>query len=318
MAKSKKKSGVPAWVYALCLFGVAAAAAAVLYFTKDRRALVFLVSSLTGIPVSVTANPVLARIGADIYALALHAGAGRVLPGWHGSVLGALAPSGSSAGGIAVLLALLCAASLAADARNWRPDWKVLLLLAGGGALGMYFADTALHGGELARNIFGGFLNNPLYLKIIFGILALLTLAHYVANRGGGERHWLLAAPIGPIIGFWSFYVTHAPAAEMFFLTVFTLIVVMNYGAARTLTLLPPALLVLWCARQWFVHGSSALDLLRVSGGAPHAWDMAAAAGGVGIAAFLCLRFVQRLDSKFLEVIFAAGLALFLLLFFAL
>lgn len=317
MAKSKKKGGAPAWVYALGLFGVVSIAAAVLYFTKDRRALVFLVSSLTGIPLSVTANPALARIGADIYALALYAGAGRFLPGWHGSVLSALAPSGAAAGGIAVALALLCAAALAADARGWRPDWKVLLLLGGGGALGMYFADTALHGGELARNLFGGFFNNPLYLKIIFGVLALFTLAHYVSHRGGGERHWLLAAPIGPLIGFWSFYVTHAPVAEMFFLTAFALLVVLNSGAVKTLAILPPALLILWCARQWFAHGAHALDLLRFSGGAPHAWDMAAAAAGFGIAAFLCLRFARRLDSRFFEVVFAAGLALFLLLFFA-
>ena len=65
------------------------------------------------------------------------------------------------------------------------------------------------------------------------------------------------------------------------------------------------------------MHGNHAFSLLHVTGGPAHAWDMAAAAGGVGIAAFLCLRFVQRLDPRFFEVIFAAGLALFLLLFFA-
>ena len=181
----------------------------------------------------------------------------------------------------------------------------------------MYLATLALQGGALARTLFGDYFNNPVLIKAVFGLLALLTLAHYVAHRGGSERHWLLCAPLGPMVGFWSFYVSYRPLALLFFLCVFTVLVVLNAGAWKTLLALPPTLLVLWVARLVFTTRSGVAAALVLQGGTPHLADMALAAAGLGLCAFLCLRIAARLQGRNFEVVFAAGLALFLLLFFA-
>jgi hypothetical protein len=320
MAKKSGKStggGIPTWIYVLCLVGFIALAVVLVAVHPARRLVLMLVAALGGVPAGFTCNPVMAYLGDDLYRFILHAGGSAFLPRWHGGLMTALSPSFTETTGILVLLIVLLCASVLAAWRGYRVDWKVVLLMGGGGVLGMYLAATALHGGELARTLFGDYFNNPWLIKVMVGVLSLLTLAHYVAHKGGGERHWLLAAPLGPIVGFWSFYVSYKPLSLLFFLCVFTILVVLNAGAWKTLLALPPTLLVLWIARLFFVHSTGFVHALILQGGAPHLLDMAIAAGALGLTAFLSLRIASRIEGRSFEVVFACGLALFLLMFFA-
>ena len=317
-SKSKKgNSGGPAWIPAVVLAACVIVCAAAVFFLKWPRLVLLLVAMLTGIPLGLTANPVLAGLGEKLYALMLSAGAARFLPHWHGDIVSVLSPGGGAAAGMFVLLAVLCISSAAAQGRAYRFDWKEVLLMGVGGAVGMYLAGFALRGGPLARSVFGGLFNNPLFIKVFLALLALLTLAHYVAHRGGGRRHWLLCLPLGPLVGFWSFYVTRSPVTVMFFLTVFVILVVLNAGARDTLFMLPPVLLILWAARLYFLAGGVPSSLLHIAGGDAHLLDLLAAAAGIALAVFLCLRVIIKIRDSAAEVVFACGLALFLVLFFA-
>ena len=55
---------------------------------------------------------------------------------------------------------------------------------------------------------------------------------------------------------------------------------------------------------------------LSLHGGLPHLLDLLVAAGALGLSAFLCLRIASKLQGRTFEVVYACGLALFLLLFF--
>ena len=121
-----------------------------------------------------------------------------------------------------------------------------------------------------------------------------------------------LTAPAANAIGCGSC----APLAVLVFLTVFSLLVVWNTGARNTLRLLPPTLLILWTARLLLVARGGPAAALLFSNSLDHALDMAVACAGLGLAAFLCLRIIDRAQPRHFEVVFAAGLALFLVLFF--
>jgi hypothetical protein len=321
MAKKSGKSGggggIPVWAYALCLAGFLGLAIAAAAVHPARRLVLVVVAALGGLPAGFTCNPVLAYLGDDLYRILLSAGGAAFLPQWPGGLIRLLSPSYTETTGVLVLLCVILGASALAGWRGYSVDWKVAVLMGGGGALGMYLATIALQGGELARTVFGAYFNNPWIINAVIGALSLLTLAHYVAHKGGAERHWLLAAPLAPMAGFWSFYVSYKPLSLLFFLCVFTILVVLNAGAWKTLMALPPVLLVLWLARLAFVHKTGLSAALALQGGTPHLLDMVIAAGAMGLCVFLCLRIAARLEQRNFEVVFACGLALFLLLFFA-
>lgn len=320
MAKKGGKGGggggIPTWAYVLCLAGYLALVAVAAAVHPARRLVLVLVAALGGVPAGLTCNPVLARLGDDLYRILLTAGGSAFLPAWDGSLIRILSPSFTETTGVLALLVVLLAASALAGWRGYAVDWKVALLMGGGGALGMYLATIALQGGDLARTIFGAYFSNPWVINSVIGALSLVTLAHYVSHKGGAERHWLLAAPLAPMAGFWSFYVSYKPLALLVFLSVFTILVVLNAGAWKTLMALPPTLLALWIARLVFVHKTGLSAALALQGGTPHLLDMAIAAGSIGVCVFLCLRIAARLEQRSFEVVFACGLALFLLLFF--